>query len=177
MEIVSIPLEGELEHADSMGNKAVIRKGDIQAMSAGTGIMHSEYNASKVNPVKFLQIWILPNRQNIPPQYSQITLNVEDRKNKLQQIVSPRTSDTTGVTILQDAWFHLGDLKKGIQLIYKIKREGNGAYLFILSGSVHVEGQRLSQRDGMGIWDTDQVAITAESDSELLLMDVPMDIP
>ncbi|MBW7891661.1 MAG: pirin family protein [Chitinophagaceae bacterium] len=176
MEIVSIPLEGDLEHADSMGNKAVIRKGDIQAMSAGTGIMHSEYNASKDNPVKFLQIWVFPSRQNITPQYSQVTLNSSDRKNTLQQIVSPRANGATGVTIQQDAWFHLGDLDKGIQLTYGIKNKGDGAYLFVLRGSVNVEGQLLNSRDGMGVWDTDQISITADSDAELLVIEVPMNL-
>lgn len=176
MEIVSIPLEGDLEHADSMGNKAVIRKGDIQAMSAGTGIMHSEYNSSKENPVKFLQIWVFPNRQNITPQYSQVTLNSSDRKNTLQQIVSPRTNEATGVTVQQDAWFHLGDLEKGTQLTYGIKKEGNGAYLFVLKGSVNVEGQLLNRRDGMGVWDTDQISITADSDAGLLVIEVPMNL-
>src|SRR5690606_20497754 len=107
MEIISIPLDGDLEHQDSMGNTAVIRNGDIQVMSAGTGIYHSEYNKNKDKPVKFLQIWVIPNKGNVEPRYDQVTLNVADRHNKLQQIVSPKDGGE-GVWIHQDAWFHLG---------------------------------------------------------------------
>lgn len=176
MEIISIPLEGDLEHADSMGNKTVIRKGDIQAMSAGTGVAHSEYNANTDKPVKFLQIWLFPDRKNIQPQYSQITLNAEDRKNKLQQIVSPRSNGNDGVTVQQNAWFNLGDIDQGKQLSYDIKRKENGVYVFVLKGEVTIENQKLNTRDGLGVWETDSISITAGSNAEILLMDVPMDI-
>ncbi|WP_152268111.1 pirin family protein [Agriterribacter humi] len=176
MEIISIPLEGDLEHSDSMGNKTIIRKGDIQAMSAGTGVAHSEYNANSDKPVKFLQIWVYPDRKNIQPQYSQVTLQPADRKNKLQQIVLPRSKDSDGVTVQQEAWFSLGDFEKEKQVIYEIKRKENGAYIFVLKGKVTVEGQKLDTRDGFGVWETNKVSITADSDAEVLLMDVPMNI-
>ena len=176
MEIISIPLEGDLEHTDSMGNKTIIRKGDVQAMSAGTGVAHSEYNANADKEVKFLQIWIYPDSKNIKPQYSQVSLQTADRKNKLQQIVSPRSNGNEGVTVQQEAWFSLGDLEQGKQLSYDIKRKGNGVYVFVLKGEVTIGDQKLDTRDGLGIWETDKVFITADSDAEILLMDVPMDI-
>ncbi len=173
MEIISIPLEGDLEHQDSMGNKTVIKNGDVQVMSAGTGITHSEYNKNSDRKVKFLQIWVLPNKRNVQPRYDQITLNPDERHNKLQQILSPNPEDA-GVWIHQNAWFHLGKLDKGFTDEYKIKGTGNGVYAFILSGDVSINDQKLNSRDGFGIWDTDQFTITAESDAEILLMEVPM---
>ncbi|MDD5362016.1 MAG: pirin family protein [Ignavibacteria bacterium] len=176
MEIISIPLEGDLEHKDSMGNVAVIKHGDIQVMSAGTGIRHSEYNRNKEMLVKFLQIWVLPNKKNVTPRYDQITLNAKDRHNKLQQIVSPNPDDE-GVWIHQDAWFNLGTFDKNITAEYKIKKEGNGVYAFVLKGNFGIEGAELNERDGIGIWDTDAVTIESDTDgSEILLMDVPMKI-
>jgi redox-sensitive bicupin YhaK (pirin superfamily) len=173
MEIISIPLEGDLEHKDSMGNVAVIRHGDIQVMSAGTGIFHSEYNKNKDRSVKFLQIWVYPNKNNVTPRYDQITLNAADRHNKLQQIVSPNADDA-GVWIHQNAWFHLGDFDKGVNAEYKIKRSGNGVYAFILKGDVSINEQPLNTRDGFGIWDIESISIVADSDAEILLMEVPM---
>lgn len=175
MEIVSIPLEGDLQHEDSMGNVAVIKKGDIQAMSAGTGIFHSEYNKNKDELVKFLQIWIFPNKKNVEPRYSQVTLNTEDRHNKLQEVLSPN-ADGKGVWIHQDAWFHLGKLDKDFSTEYIIKKKGNGVYAFVLNGDITIDGQPLNTRDGLGIWDTDKIKIKADSDAELLLMEVPMTI-
>ncbi len=175
MEIISIPLEGDLEHQDSMGNKTVIRNGDIQVMSAGTGISHSEYNKNKDQQVKFLQIWIFPNKRNVTPRYDQITLNVEDRKNKLQQILSPNADDE-GVWIHQDAWFHLGKFEEGKEAKYEIKKEGNGVYVFVLNGEVTVNGEKLLSRDGMGIEDAKHLNITANTNTEILLMDIPMNV-
>ena len=174
MEIISIPLEGDLEHKDSMGNVSVIRHGDIQVMSAGTGIFHSEYNKNKDSRVKFLQIWVFPNKKNVTPRYDQITLNIADRHNKLQQILSPNPEDE-GVWIHQNAWFHMGTFDKGIGTEYKIKAKGNGVYAFILKGDVTINGQVLSTRDGFGIWDVDSFSIKADSDAEILLMEVPME--
>lgn len=173
MEIISIPLEGDLEHKDSMGNKTVIKKGDIQVMSAGTGITHSEYNKNADKGVKFLQIWVLPQKKNVQPRYDQITLNPEDRHNKLQQILSPDPKDP-GVWIQQNAWFHLGKLDKGFNTDYAINGKGNGVYAFILSGDVNINDQKLNTRDGFGIWDIDKFTISANSDAEILLMEVPM---
>lgn len=176
MEIISIPLEGDLEHKDSMGTVATIKHGDIQVMSAGTGIQHSEYNKNKEKPVKFLQIWVFPNKRNVTPRYDQITLNLKDRHNTLQQILSPNQDDA-GVWIHQDAWFHLGSFDKDFKMDYKIKKQGNGVYAFVLKGDISINGIALNQRDGLGIWDTDKFEITANSqDAEILLMEVPMAI-
>lgn len=174
MEIISIPLEGDLEHKDSMGNTTVIKSGDVQVMSAGTGIFHSEYNKNKDQRVKFLQIWLYPNKRNVQPRYGQITLNVAERKNKFQQILSPNTDDE-GVWIHQDAWFHIGKFDNEFTSQYQLKKKGNGVYVFIISGSASVENQLLETRDGFGIWDTDAFTITANAENtEILLMEVPM---
>lgn len=175
MEIISIPLEGDLEHRDSMGNIAVIRKGDVQVMSAGSGITHSEYNKNKDSIVRFLQIWVFPSQNNVLPRYDQITLHEADRKNRFQQILSPNVNDE-GVWIYQNAWFHLGILDKGVSETYKIKKAGNGVYVFIISGDATINQIKLNKRDGLGVWDVETLSITADSDSEILLMEVPMSI-
>jgi redox-sensitive bicupin YhaK (pirin superfamily) len=176
MEIISIPLEGDLEHQDSMNNTTIIRKGDIQVMSAGTGVYHSEYNKNKDETVKFLQIWVFPNKKNVTPRYDQISLNIEERKNRLQQILSPNAEDE-GVWIHQDAWFHLGNFDKGQNVHYQMKKEGNGLYAFILKGSFVIDQQEMGLRDGLGITGTDQIDIIAkEDDAEILLMEVPMNL-
>lgn len=173
MEIISIPLEGDLEHQDSMGNKTVIKKGDIQIMSAGTGVQHSEYNKNSDKEVKFLQIWVFPNKRNVTPRYDQITLNIEERHNKLQQIVSPNPEDS-GVWIHQDAWFHLAKFDKGFETTYNIHKKGNGLYVFVLKGDVQIGSQALNTRDGFGIWDFETLDIKAGSEAEFLLMEIPM---
>jgi redox-sensitive bicupin YhaK (pirin superfamily) len=173
MEIITIPLEGDLAHKDSMGNTETIKSGDIQVMSAGTGVKHSEFNPNADQRTKLLQIWVYPNQQNVEPRYQQITLNPEDRKNKLQQILSPNADDS-GVWIHQDAWFHLGKFDKDVSAAYNLKKEGNGVYAFILSGTITINGQELETRDGFGIWDTNSLDIKATSDSEFLLMEIPM---
>lgn len=173
MEIISIPLEGDLEHKDSMGNVSVIRQGDIQVMSAGTGITHSEYNKNKDKPVKFLQIWVIPNVRNVNPRYDQITLKQEDRHNRFQQILSPNPDDE-GVWIYQKAWFHLGKFDNGVVSTYNLNSDENGVYVFVLKGEATVMDKQLASRDGMGIWNTDSFEVKAKSDCELLLMEVPM---
>lgn len=173
MEIISIPLEGDLEHKDSMGNSTVIKEGDIQVMSAGTGIKHSEYNKNKDQLVKFLQIWLFPNKKNVTPRYDQLTLNPADRKNKFQQILSPDPNDE-GVWIHQDAWFHMANFDKEISLDYSLKKSGNGIYVFVLDGEIEVEGQQLGARDGMGIWDTNKITFKNSKKSQVLIMEVPM---
>jgi hypothetical protein len=176
MEIVSIPLEGDLKHQDNMGNETVIKSGDIQVMSAGTGVMHSEYNNNPDQPVKFLQIWIIPNKQHVTPRYDQITLETADRKNKLQQILSPNAEDD-GVWIHQNAWFNMTNLEKGKELKYDLNdSKNNGVYAFILKGNASINGQELNERDGYGIWDVDAFDIKADSDTEILLMEVPMQL-
>ncbi|KGE13399.1 pirin family protein [Sphingobacterium deserti] len=173
MEIISIPLSGDLEHRDSMGNVEIIRNGDIQVMSAGTGIKHSEYNKSKEEPVKFLQIWVVPNQRDVEPRYDQLTLNPQDRLNTFQQVLSPFPDDE-GVWLHQDAWFSLSKFELGVEKTYRLKGEGTGLYVFNLSGAIEVDGQRLSARDGLAITDVKDVAVKAVSEAEFLLMEVAM---
>lgn len=173
MEIISIPLHGDLEHKDSMGTSAVIRENDVQIMSAGTGIRHSEYNKNKDKKVNFLQIWILPKERNIVPRYEQKTFAPEQRENKLQQVVSPVKGEE-GVWINQDAWFYLGSLKKGFATDYTVKTKTNGVYVFVLEGDVTVAGKKLNRRDGIEVSETDLVSVVADSDAEVLVMDVPV---
>ncbi|KAA9332047.1 pirin family protein [Hymenobacter busanensis] len=173
MEIISIPLSGDLEHKDSMGNVGIIRKGDVQAMSAGTGVAHSEKNHNRDQEVKFLQIWVFPNKRGVQPRYDQQSFREEDRHNQFQQVLSPNPDDA-GVWIHQDAWFHLGKLDAGFATEYQLKKAGNGVYAFVLEGDVTINGQTLHRRDGFGIWETDRLDIRADSNAEVLLMEVPM---
>jgi len=173
MEIVSIPLEGDLEHQDSMGTKQVIRQGDVQIMSAGTGITHSEKNASNTAPVKFLQIWVFPNQKNVTPRYDQKTFSESEKHNTLLTVVSPM-NEAEGVHIHQDAWFSLGNLDKDFAVEYWVKKSGNGVYVFLLEGEVVVNDIVMNRRDGLGISETDVLSIKANTDAKLLLMDVPM---
>ena len=176
MEIISIPLEGDLAHQDSMGNHTVIKHGDIQVMSAGTGIKHSEFNHNKDKPVKFLQIWVIPNKKDVTPRYDQITLNPANRINTLEQILSPNADDA-GVWIHQDAWFHIGKFDLDFATNYKVKKVGNGLYAFVLYGSFEVAGQTLAERDALGITDFDQFELKAlTKDAEILLMEIPMGV-
>ncbi|WP_425422570.1 pirin family protein [Phaeodactylibacter xiamenensis] len=175
MEIISIPLEGDLEHKDSMGNTTVIRQGDVQVMSAGTGIYHSEYNKNADQPVKFLQIWVFPNQKDVTPRYDQITLDPHRLRNQFSQVLSPNPEDD-GVWVHQNAWFHMGELEAGFETTYQLKDPANGAYAFIIKGDVTLNGQALHQRDGMGVWETDELTITADSDARVLLMEVPMQL-
>ncbi|MBC7412729.1 MAG: pirin family protein [Bacteroidia bacterium] len=172
MEIITIPLEGEIEHRDNMGNIGRIKRGDIQVMSAGTGVEHSEYNASKTDDLKLLQIWLFPNKQNVTPRYAQLTLNADDNVNKFQQILSPNPDDE-GLWIHQDAWFSLGKLDTNLSINYDLKKEGNGMYIFVISGSVTVLTNVLETRDGIGLWNEPNVIVTANSAAEVLIMDVP----
>jgi quercetin 2,3-dioxygenase len=174
MEIITIPLEGDLEHKDSMGNIGVIKHGDIQVMSAGTGIYHSEYNKNKDKKVKLLQIWVFPNKRDVTPRYDQLTLNITERQNKLQQILSPN-SDDAGVWIHQRAWFNLGTFDNAVSAEYKVKHEQNGVYAFVIKGQFSINGNVLEQRDALGVWNTETLNIQSLSnDSEILLLDVPM---
>ena len=174
MEIITIPLEGDLEHRDSMGNTSVIYHGDVQVMSAGTGIQHSEYNANKSKDLKLFQIWVFPDKANVTPRYQQISLNVADRRNRLQQILSPNADDE-GVWIHQNAWFHLGEFDKDFSLDYHVKAKDNGVYALVVKGTIEIDGKVLDRRDGLGIFDTDQISMKALSqDAEILLMEVPM---
>lgn len=175
MEIISIPLEGDLEHKDSMGTTAVIRKGEIQVMSAGTGVMHSEYNKNKDELVKFLQIWVIPNKMNVTPRYDQISIKENEKINDFQQILSPNTEDE-GVWIHQNAWFNIANFEAGNAKEYKVHQRGNGVYIFVLKGSAKIGDQVLGTRDGFGIWETESFILEALENSEILLMEVPMNI-
>lgn len=174
MEIISIPLQGDLKHEDSMGNTSIIKEGDIQVMSAGTGIMHSEYNKNQDREVQFLQIWVYPNKRNVSPRYDSITLDKTKRKNRFQQILSPNPEDE-GVWIHQEAWFHLGQFDDQMQVNYTIRKPGNGVYIFLIKGSARIEDQIIEARDGLGIWDiTDLTMEVTSPETEILVLDVPM---
>lgn len=174
MEIITIPLEGDLAHKDSMGNAETIKFGDVQVMSAGTGIRHSEFNPNADRRTKLLQIWLFPNKRNVTPRYQQITLDVSDRHNKLQQILSPNAEDE-GVWIHQDAWFSMGKLDQGFTTEYNVKRKENGVYAFVISGKVSINGYVLDTKDALGVWDTEKLDIQVDENAELLLMDIPME--
>jgi redox-sensitive bicupin YhaK (pirin superfamily) len=173
MEIISIPLEGELQHKDSMGNVAAIKAGEIQVMSAGTGIYHSEYNSDPKHPAKFLQIWLFPNQRNVKPRYDQIVLDNTNKRNEFIQILSP-DADDEGVWIYQNAWFNLGRFDKDNSKTYTFHKKGNGLYIFVLKGKIQIDGQALNIRDGLGIWDTASIEVNAIDDAEFLMMEVPM---
>lgn len=173
MEIISIPTFGDLKHRDSMGNETVIKQGDIQVMSAGTGISHSEMNANRDKEVRFFQIWVFPNKQQVKPRYDQQHMDVSQMQNNLLQVLSPNADDA-GVWIHQDAWFHMGLLDAGFSTSYQLKKSGNGVYAFVIDGDVTINGQALNRRDGLGIEETDTLSITADSNAQLLLMEVPM---
>lgn len=175
MEIITIPLNGDLEHRDSMGNAAVIKEGEVQVMSAGTGIFHSEFNANKDKAVELLQIWLFPNKKNVSPRYDQVSIASVKRKNEFYQVLSP-SKDDQGVWIHQNAWFHLGDFDAGKSSTYDLKLAGNGVYAFVIEGNVTISGQTLNPRDGFGIWNTKSIEITASTNSKILLMEVPMNI-
>lgn len=172
MEIVSIPLSGDLKHEDSTGRKEVIRQGDVQIMSASSGIAHSEMNANSDREVKFLQIWVFPGKENIAPRYEQKSFKAEDRLNRLQTVVAP--DDSNAVLINQDAWFTLGNLTAGSSTAYTFHREGHGVYVFVIEGEVNINGVAVGKRDGLGITETTSLDITATTDAELLLIEVPM---
>ena len=162
-----------MEHKDSMGNTAVIREGEVQVMSAGTGIQHSEYNKNKDQEAKFLQIWLFPRQKGVQPRYDQISIRDVEKKNEFYQILSP-SKDDQGVWIHQDAWFHMAKFDAGKKGTYNLKKEGNGMYLFVLDGEVKVGDQTLTARDGFGMWNADSFEIESSSNSRLLLMEVPM---
>ncbi|WP_348742182.1 pirin family protein [Tenacibaculum sp. 190524A05c] len=175
MEIISIPLEGDLKHKDSMGNNAVIKQGDVQAMSAGKGIYHSEFNKNQETDVKFLQIWIVPNQQNVTPRYDQISIKDLATKNSFYQVLSPNPDDQ-GVWIHQNAWMYLGDFDSNSNTTYTINNKKNGVYAFVLDGEVEIEGQSLEKRDGFGLWDIERFNMSSITNSKVLLIEVPMDL-
>ncbi|MBP6425853.1 MAG: pirin family protein [Flavobacterium sp.] len=174
MEIITIPLEGDLAHKDSMGNSSTIKTGDIQVMSAGTGIQHSEFNPNADLQTKLFQIWLFPKYRNVEPRYQQITLDIAKQKNNFAQILSPNEDDE-GVWIHQDAWFYLSDFDKDFSKKLGLKKEGNGFYIMNIEGEIEVNGEKLEKRDAIGIWETNELEIKANSDSRFLIMEIPME--
>ena len=174
MEIITIPLEGDLAHKDSMGNAATIKTGDVQVMSAGTGIQHSEFNPNHDQHTKLFQIWLFPKYRNVEPRYQQITLDQSLQKNNFAQILS-QNPDDAGVWIHQDAWFYLSDFDKYFSKKLSLKKEGNGFYIMTIEGEIEVNGEKLERRDAIGIWATNEIEIKANIDSKFLVMEIPME--
>jgi redox-sensitive bicupin YhaK (pirin superfamily) len=173
MEIITIPLEGTVAHQDSMGNSGTITAGEVQVMSAGTGITHSEFNHHADQDLRLFQIWVFPNKANVTPRYDQMQLP-EEMHNAFNQILSP-SPDDAGVWIHQDAWFNLGSFDAGQRIVYTLKRPAtHGVYVFVIEGDVFTNDQALSKRDGYGVWSLDAIQFTAETNCRLLLMEVPM---
>lgn len=175
MEIISIPLSGKLSHGDNIGNKGIIETGEIQVMSAGTGIAHTEMNGDDKEPVKFLQIWVIPNKMNVEPRYQQIRLDTLMQHNEFNQILSPN-SDDAGVWIHQDAWFSLGEFDQGVTQTYELNNTSNGVYVFVIEGRVVMNGKTLDTRDGLGVWNIEDLIMDVLDNAKVLLMEVPMDI-
>jgi redox-sensitive bicupin YhaK (pirin superfamily) len=173
MEIITIPLKGALEHKDSMDNIGVVAVDEIQVMSAGTGVSHSEYNKNKDQPLNLLQLWVLPNKQNVVPRYDQKNIKSLKKTNALYPVISPN-HDNAGMWIHQDAWFHLGDFNQKTTVPYSLHKEGNGVYAFMIEGRASIEGESLEKRDALGLWETEGFTITAEENSRILLVEVPM---
>ncbi len=173
MEIITIPMSGQLEHKDSMGNTGIISKGEVQVMSAGTGIQHSEFNHNKDEAVTLFQVWIFSNQKNVKPRYDQRAFDFASLKNSFIIIVSPMGSDE-GLNIHQNAWFSIGKLDRAAKYTYELKDKNNGVYAFIISGDASINGEKLNNRDGLGISETDKLEITADSDVEILLIEVPV---
>jgi redox-sensitive bicupin YhaK (pirin superfamily) len=173
MEIVTIPFTGALEHRDSTGGHGIIKAGDIQIMSAGTGVQHSEANASKTEPVTLFQIWVFPKERNIAPRYDQRTFDTAARLNRWQAIVSPRKVDEA-LWINQDARFSLVSLENGLSIPYSNAFSGNGVFLVVISGAVKIKDTALGKRDALGIYDTDEFTVSATENAELLAIEVPM---
>ena len=175
MEIITIPLEGALEHKDSMDNIGVIEADEIQVMSAGTGIFHSEYNKNKDKQVKVLQLWVLPNEKNVTPRYDQKSIKELKKPNTLYPIVTPDPNGPA-MWIHQDAWFHMGDFNQSTEIEYKINKAGNGVYVFLIDGSAEIAGEAIKKRDALGIWETDNFILKMASNSRVLLIEVPVNL-
>ena len=172
MEIVSIPLSGDLHHRDSTGRDRIIRQGDVQIMSAGSGITHSEVNGRKDAEVRFLQLWIFPKERNIEPRYDQKSFPTSDREDRWQTVVAP--DDPAAVWINQEAWLSLGRCRNGTTQEYALHRTGQGVYVFVIEGRITIGQDRLDRRDAAGLHDTESFSLTAESDAEVLVIEVPM---
>lgn len=173
MEIITIPLSGSIRHEDSMGNSSVIKAGEIQVMSAGSGVFHSEYNASKSEPLNLFQIWLFTNKKNVDPRYDQMSLSELEKKNQFYQVLSPNKDDA-GVWVYQDAWFSMAKFDPGFSAVYGLKKSGNGIYIMVISGEVYIENEFLKSRDGIALTDFNEIKVSASTKTELLIMDIPM---
>ena len=173
MEIITIPLEGDLAHKDNMGNAETIKTDDIQVMSAGTGVQHSEFNPNEDQQTKLFQIWLFPKTQNVTPRYQQITLDKSLQKNDFAQILSPNVDDE-GVWIHQDAWFYLSDFDADFSKKLSLKKEDNGFYIMNIEGEIEVDGEKLGKRDAIGISNANEIEIKANTASKFLVMEIPM---
>ena len=173
MEIITIPLDGTLEHKDSLDNIGVIETDEIQVMSAGSGVYHSEYNKNKDQSVSLLQIWVFPNKKNVTPRYDQKNIKDLKKVNSFYPIVTPNQNGP-GMWIHQDAWFHLGEFDKETRINYNINKKGNGVYAFLIEGSIQIDGESLEKRDALGIWDTEKFELLANQNSRVLLIEVPL---
>ncbi|MGV9003133.1 pirin family protein [Flavobacterium sp.] len=174
MEIITIPLEGDLAHTDSMGNTATIKTGDVQVMSAGTGVKHSEFNPNENEQTKLFQIWLFPKTKNVTPRYQQISLEKSLEKNDFAQILSPNPDDA-GVWIYQDAWFYLSDFDQDFSKKLSLRKAGNGFYIMTIEGEIEVNGELLEKRDAIGIWNTPELEIKANTAAKFLVMEIPME--
>lgn len=175
MEIITLVQEGALEHKDSMGNGSVMQANDVQVMSAGSGVFHSEINHNKTEPVKLFQIWVFPDKGQVTPRYDQKTFPPEGRKNQWQEVIKPDTQqEGDAIYIHQQAWFNLADMDYDTELTYSLKKEGNGVYLLVIEGDIEVAGEKLNRRDAIGITNFNKIEIKAHSNARILLMDVPM---
>ncbi|MES2577479.1 MAG: pirin family protein [Bacteroidota bacterium] len=175
MEIITIPLEGGLQHRDSMGNEGVIGFGEVQVMSAGSGVEHSEMNASQKNEAKTLQLWVFPDTENVAPRYDQKSFDIENQINTFVNIVSPKDkNDGNALWVYQKTFFHLGIFDSNTNIKYEVKIPKNGVYLFLIEGEIEVNNQTLKARDAMGITDFDQFEIKISTKSKILLVEVPM---
>ena len=173
MEIITIPLSGSLSHKDSMGNGSTIRTGEVQVMSAGTGIEHSEFNSEKDKPLNLFQIWIFPNKRNVQPRYDQITYNLDAMRDQFLQVVSPDSNDV-GTWIHQDAWIHLAELSSLKSLIYTMKKPGNGVYFMIIEGEAQIGDENLNKKDALGVWETNEIILTTTNGAKIIAIEVPM---
>lgn len=175
MEIITFPLSGQLKHKDSMGNGSVIHAGEVQVMSAGTGVQHSEFNSSSTEELNLFQIWIFPNKRNLEPRYDQIRYDLSEMRNKFVQVVSPNPNDD-GTWIHQDAWIQLAESDANQQLNYPLNSAGNGAYIMVIEGSVTIAGETLNKRDAIGVWDTREINIQTNTDAKIMVIEVPMSL-
>ena len=173
MEIITIPLRGSLRHQDSMGFSEVVKAGEVQVMSAGTGIFHSEMNASTQDDINLFQIWIFPNKQAVTPRYEQKSYNLKDTEQFFLQLVSPNANQE-GVWIHQNAWIHLVSMEENTTLTYTVKGEGNGAYFMNIDGTFEIEQERLNERDALGIWNTKEIVVQNKQKGQMLVIEVPM---